>query len=381
MSDNWASQITWQNLIIGILTSLVAAGIVAAVSRFIVHNTKAQVWLQKKFRRSLSDRVRGNPKQARKSLIGWLRSDQDKRGAHLGQFGNGANLNEEKLFQTSREKLEAKPRLYLTGWPCFVLNELGFGNDQISLAVNGIERLLKQDLIEVSLGASAHTPPDTQPTIISYRHTIRAIQILARVSPNHPSVSRVVGRMLDQANCWQNPDGGWKQCDKERTDSDLWGSSYALALLADLLRNQQIRPPKGREQAHTALSNTMNYLKEQWHQNKWQYGGASSEQNGVQIFHETVSVFKRHDKLFFAELCNWIRSWLDPNGLVREAYYQACREVTIASANARVGYALFLIDESSSAWKPLALRAIDGFEAGVNSADAAFLLHMVGKLR
>lgn len=371
----------WQNLIIGILGSLVAAGIVAIASRVMFHNSKPQQWIRKRLRRSLADRFRRDPKQATKSLVAWLLNDQDKHGAHLGQFGSGANLNEERLFQTSREKLEAKPRLYLTGWPCFVLHELGLGKAQISLAVEGIERLLKDSAIEVSLGASAHTPPDSQPTVISYRHTIRAIQILARVRPEHSSVKRIVGRMLDEANCWQNPDGGWKQCDKERTDSDLWGSSYAFALLGNILRDQQIRSTKGKAQAHAALSSTADYLKEQWHHNKWRYGGASSEQNGAQIFHETVSTFKRYDKVFFDELCKWVTSWLDPNGLVREAYYQACREVSIASSNARLGYAFFLIDQSSSNWRPLALSAIDNFEAGVNSADAAFLLHMVESLR
>src|SRR5207237_5824932 len=106
---------TWQNLIIGILGALLAAGIVAMFSRLILSNSRVRQGIENRFRKSLGDRFTHDPKQALRSVMRWLRRDQDKYGAHIGQFGSGANLNEERLFQTSREKLEAKPRLYLTG--------------------------------------------------------------------------------------------------------------------------------------------------------------------------------------------------------------------------------------------------------------------------
>jgi len=370
---------SFTNLLIGIIGSLLAAIIAAVFSRAFLRNNVTQKYLHQFFGYSLGKSLRRDPRKAIKALVRWLADDQSTHGVHFGQFGSGANLREERLFQTSREKLEAKPRLYLTGWPCFVLHELGLGNKQKVLAAEGLRRLLKDGPVEVSLGASQQTPPDSQPTIRSYRHTIRAVQILARLNPNNPNISLILGLMLDKRNRWQNPDGGWKQCDKERTDSDLWGSSYAFALLAAALRDQLVSQDI-KDTVHESLGNTMKYLKEEWQKTRWSYGGASPEQNGVQIFHETIATFKRYDKLFAEQLQSWVSSWLSPSGLLSDSYFQACHEVTLASANARVAYALFLAGEPTSTWRPLLLVAVNQFEQGANSADAAFMLHMVSHL-
>jgi hypothetical protein len=203
---------------------------------------------------------------------------------------------------------------------------------------------------------------------------------LARIESSNRFIPPILGLVLDERNGWQNPDGGWKQCDRERTNSDLWGSSYALSFLASLLHDQLIVSSEAKDKAHAFIFETMKYLKDEWYQSGWKYSGASSEQNGVQIFHETINTFDRYDKVFAEELRSWVKKWLSPNGLVSDSYYRACHEVSFASANARVAYALFLAGEPQSIWEPLVLAAVGQFEEGVNSADASFLLHMLSEL-
>lgn len=373
------TETTMKNLIIGVVGSLVAAVIVALVSAFLAP-AKISRFYVRVFRRTLAKKLKQDPQKAMDMIVGWLKRDQSRRGIHFGQFGSGANLQEEKLFQDTREKLEAKPRLYLTGWPCFILHRLGLGKHQLSLVSAGVKRLLKNGPVEVSLGASEQTPPDSQPTIRSYRHTIRGAQILAVLEPDHSLVSQIVALMLDRRNGWQNIDGGWKQCDRERTASDLWGSSYAAGFFARLLQEPNF-DAGARKKMHEMLIETIDFLKRDWYQNGWRYSGASSEQNGVQIFHETFQVIKVYDPSFAAELRKWIKGWLSPNGLVSDSYATKCKKMTFASINARVAYAFFLAEEGSSLWKPLCLAAIDRFEEGVNSADASFLLHMISEMK
>ena len=368
-----------KNLIIGIAGSLVAAMIIWLVSAFFAP-AKISRFYVRVFRRTLTKKLKHDPQKAMDMIVRWLSRDQSRRGIHFGQFGSGANLQEEKLFQNTREKLEAKPRLYLTGWPCFILHRLGLGQGQLSLAASGVKHLLENGPIEVSLGASEQTPPDSQPTIRSYRHTIRGAQILAILEPDHRFISEIVALMLDRRNGWQNTDGGWKQCDRERTGSDLWGSSYALAFFARLLQEPNF-DVEARKKMHELLIETIGFLKRDWYQNGWRYSGASSEQNGVQIFHETFQVLDVYDPPFATELRKWIKGWLSPNGLVSDSYSMECKKMTLASINARVAYAFFVAEEAPSVWKPLCLTAIDRFEEGVNSADASFILHMISEMK
>lgn len=377
-----------ENLITGVIGSLIAAGIIALLSYLFLRNLSvrrlidAVAYYLPTFTTPLGSKLRSNPQKAVKTLVRWLGNDQSRKGEHYGQFGSGANLREEKLFQNSRERIEAKPRLYLTGWPCFVLHDLGLSTTYLSLAVQGIERLLKKEgLIRVSFGAAEKTPPDRQPTACSFRHTIRAAQILSRIDSDNKHIHHILSLMLDERNQWQNPeDGGWRQCDRERTESDLWASAYSLAFLSDLITRQLLSTEEAKSRARAVIPATVEYLKEEWHRSFWAYGDASSEQNGVQIFHETIKTLKRHDAPFANKLCEWVRGWLSPAGGLSEAYFQACNEVTLASANARVAYALFLTGEPRALWEPLLITAVDRFEEGMNSADASFLLHMIAEL-
>src|ERR1051325_5447202 len=139
---------SFTNLLIGIIGSLLAAIIAAVFSRAFLRNNVTQKYLHQFFGYSLGKSLRRDPRKAIKALVRWLADDQSTHEVHFGQFGSGSNLREERLFQTSREKLEAKPRLYLTGWPCFVLHELGLGNKQKVLAAEGLRRLLKDGPVE-----------------------------------------------------------------------------------------------------------------------------------------------------------------------------------------------------------------------------------------
>lgn len=72
--------------------------------------------------------IRDNEEVVRE-LFSFIKKDQDLYGPFLGQFGRGTIREEAKRYLTGPEKLNTKPRLYLTGWPIFVLTKY---EDQLS---------------------------------------------------------------------------------------------------------------------------------------------------------------------------------------------------------------------------------------------------------
>ena len=176
--------------------------------------------------KSFHEKVQAKPRSAIRYFLRWLGRDQNLVGNHRGQFGKRASFKEERLFLTGAENLKVKPRLYLTGWTCFILSELKLGERYLNRAAHGIEVLLQEGIVKVYQGATSKTPPDRQPEIVSYRHTIRADQILSVLNYDMKTVAEVLGRMLDERNGWQNSEGGWAQCDEEFIESELWASTY-----------------------------------------------------------------------------------------------------------------------------------------------------------
>ena len=369
-------------IVTGIFASLIAALVISLVSKAVVQtgvltrfNDKSKLLLFKSGS-SFRKRVLANPQSAIKFFTRWLGRDQSLVGTHKGQFGKRASLMEEKLFQTGKEKLKIKPRLYLTGWPCFILAELNLGEKYLRRAVSGIKELLEGGSVKVYLGATAKTPPDRQPRIVSYRHTIRAVQILVAMKRGKEIVAEVVGRMLDPKRGWQNKDSGWAQCDEEYTESDLWASTYALKLLHAIHQRKVELPEKVHKSAKLAISPTIDFLEREWRESGWAYGNASSAHNGIQIVHETIWILKEYRPKLAQELLQWVKTWLTPATTVSELYYEECPGVLRSSNDARVSYALFQAGESSDVWIHSYESALSGFRAGVNCVDVAILLHL-----
>jgi hypothetical protein len=334
-------------------------------------------------RASVPETLGSGPESAIPLLVRWLEEDQSDELQHFGEFGRRADLKEEKLYITNKvESIEAKPRLYLTGWPCFVLKRYGLAQNALARAQEGLELLLgTEGVIRVSLGAAPGMAPDARPTLISLRHSVRAAQILLTLDSSNRLGWEIIGKMLDPKLNWQRPDGGWSQCEGWKS-SDLWASAYAIRLLHMLETMADSPYQVSVAVCQERIARTADYLETQWRAAKqWTYGQASSARNAPQIAHEVFPVLRIYTPGLSNAVHDWLLSWLTPAGTLSARYIESCNKVTPASANSRIAYALFVAGDPALVWVPLFEHAVNGFEQGVNSADAAFLLHMAIALK
>lgn len=181
--------------------------------------------------------------------------------------------------------------------------------------------------------------------------------------------------MIDPHKAWQNDDGGWPQFDSDRR-SDLWATTYGVALLHTVSTGVEPCFEAHRKHTDPIVKGGIDFLKKEWRKSRWKYAKASSPHNGIQIFHELHDCLKTRDHDFLIELHQWVLQWLTPSGTLGPSYIEACDSVTVPSANARIAYALFQYGDPDRKWEACFEAAMRTFNAGVNSADAAFLLHM-----
>lgn len=163
---------------LSIASSIVAAIIMAATRKW-WHDTKFALMTSETVRMLVPNVLRRDRelledrKRATTYLLKWLRQDQSRREPHLGEFGRRAAPEEERRFQNRVADFAAKPRLYLTGWPCFVLHQLQLGEHSLALAMAGMRRLLADGPVQARATVATH--PEALATTANYRHTLRAV--------------------------------------------------------------------------------------------------------------------------------------------------------------------------------------------------------------
>ncbi|MCG8408434.1 MAG: toll/interleukin-1 receptor domain-containing protein [Phycisphaerales bacterium] len=312
-----------------------------------------------------------------KVLVEWLMEDQSKEGHHFGQFGRHVDASEEAFFQPNKEEvLSLKPRLYLTGWPCVILARHGLAEQQVMLAAEGANRLLRHEVVHVSQSSAPDMPPDSTPVIVSFRHSIRAAQILLDVGKHLEKVRGILGRMFDPSLGWQNKDGGWGQSAQFR-ESDLWASVYAAALLQKLLVHATFFVRGETKNVEVILQRTVDYLEEKWTESKWAYGSVPPEQNASNVFIDVARVFEQRANPLYTAVLQWLSTAIEPtSGTIRESLFEKCPRFTRAQANTRFAYAFFLGGHLQERWKTLYDMALSHLDESVNSADVSFLLDM-----
>ncbi len=325
-----------------------------------------------KARSTRPDSIMSSRQSATDYLLDWLRRDQDKRGVHSGEFGKHAPIREERQFQSAPTDLATKPRLYLTGWPCFVFCELGFSDAALHLAIKGVRRQLAAGSVRALATIPSH--PEHLSTVENIRHTFRALQILHRLTPDDPLVVRVLGEVLDPRRLLQQADGGWPHF-AGRKRSDLWATTYGTSLLHSVETASTLRLGEPND-AHERVRAALVFLKHEWERTRWAYAEASSAHNAVQIYHELAVCLRGVDPSFLDELISWVLQWITPSGMLSASYLDACDHVTWPSANARVAYAIFQYSIDDRRWRVLFEEAMREIAVGINGADAAFLLHM-----
>lgn len=325
-------------------------------------------------------------------LISYLYRDLDIKGFHKGQFGKGQRKDEEKRYQTSSEKLDTKPRLYLTCRPSMVLYSIpqNWRTERMLFFVKkGIYELMKNGWVRVGAGASIFTVPtasSTQGSIVSYRHTIKAVQILLELDDFSQIVKDVLGHMIDPSSNMQNEDGGWKQCDAVFVASDMWGSAYAMEFLTTAIDKAE-KLKLSADQINSIeekLLLTLEWFKREWKTSKWSYGKVPKEENAPILFPEISKTLLKYDLALVHEFLAFIKNYLDPLRTPKIDYLNKLKIVGECAASARLSYCFYLARdynvEYENTWKPLFNYAFERKHFGYNSVDAAMLLDIENHL-
>lgn len=325
-------------------------------------------------------------KEAIRIAIAFLQKDQDTTKFFFGQFGRCASKAEEKKYQTGSERLDTKPRLYLTGWPVFVLVKHKGYKPHFSRMLEDVKRgilsLADDSWIRVGMGATDFTHPLRPSSEISYRHTIRAAQILLAINPNSRLPKTVLGRMLDHTRDIQTEQGGWRQCNIEHKSEDLWASAYAVGFLWSCLKHSEALKitQDVAEEIRGSLNSTLTWLQNRWNEDQWKYGGASSEENAPILFHEVAAAATEYRPDIVRAVLSHFESYLDSLSHPNSMYISKTEGVTPFVLSVRLAYAFFITDgyyENQAKCESLKEYAITQLKEPYNSADAAMLLDML----
>lgn len=337
-------------------------------------------------------RVAGQVKEFAKiveTLLTYLNEDLERDGFFRGQFGRGQRIVEEARYQNTKQSLDTKPRLYLTGWPVFVLlkhRRRVASNEMLPVVRDGLLDLLKDDWIAISAGAHRFSDPLSRghaKGIISYRHTIRAVQILMALDPKSELPKRVLGRMLDPTADMQTKTGGWRQCDVNFREEDLWGTSYATGFLNTcILQSANLRiNAQTVNRATNALKHTLTWLNKKWIEEAWSYDKVPSEENAPIVFPEVFgSAIIRAPKLARSVMSTF-ETYLDSSNQPTSYYLKKNTFVGQCAAATRLAYSFFLARGLRPNYRQrvLTLRdyALRHIDHEYNCVEAAMLLDIL----
>jgi hypothetical protein len=332
--------------------------------------------------------VQASPQKTVETLVSYLRNDQEKSGIHCGQFGRGQRLAEEGRYQTAKEAMDTKPRLYLTGWPVFILlnHSKIESREMLSAAKNGIQSLLTDSWVLISMGAHRYTSPVASGyshRVISYRHTIRAAEVLLAIDNTNSTAKAILGRMLDQTAEMQTKAGGWRQCDTDFPDEDLWGSAYAAGfLLACLDRADALGLDENAvHKAKGSLERTLSWLHKRWGEDSWVYDHVPPEENAPLLFSEISDASVRYRPKLANAVLNALESYVDATRQPTSLYLDKNKIVGPCAAAARLAYCFFKTREfretNNEKWRALLSYSTSHVQTGYNCVEASMLLDMI----
>lgn len=85
--------------------------------------------------------------KAHRRLLRLLLRDQSRWGRHFGQFGRSASLAESPKWNSTKERQSTKPRMFMTRWPCYVLDRHQIAPRALRRAMRGIRHLFVKGYI------------------------------------------------------------------------------------------------------------------------------------------------------------------------------------------------------------------------------------------
>ena len=286
-------------------------------------------------------------------LVNLQLDQQTSDGPLKGQFGAlTERRGEEQHYnaELSESALAVKPRLFLTGWPVFVLiknRQLNAVERMLNDAANGINRLLHDGwILEPGIAGATQYPDMPLARVWSFRHTVRAAQILMAIAPESQMPTMTLRRMLDSDIAMQTAAGGWKKSSDGSTKEDLWASTYATAFLHSFARTPMARTltPDQRTKLDGALARSWNWLESCWSEaaDHWAYGRVPTAENAPYVFCELALVSQDRWPEFFTDVLKTFDSYLTDFNTPTEAYFTQAANPGRFSATCRLAYSYFL---------------------------------------
>jgi hypothetical protein len=310
----------------------------------------------------------------RAQALAALREDQSIDGAHYGQFGKSADLENEEKYQSGAEDVAHKPRMYLTSWPAIVLKKRNHLKSNVALAVRGVEAMMVRGSVRVAQ-TSGEVSPTKRRFLISYRHTISACLMLVLIRGWSHKETAVLGEMLDPSGHWQNKDGGWAQCDKVHTKSDLWASAYAARFLHAAVNSQDLSGDQVRASA-AALERTVTFFATSWRQHRWKYKDMTLEEVVTDMLIEVGAVLHALDQDLLREVLGHVNQWIGLGGGLTHSLVRKCEGVSQFALQARMAYALHQARRPRQEWLPVFDHVLRHRHEHANAAELAFMLDM-----
>lgn len=378
------------------LSASLSAFIVAVAIELVFHGVRKESLfglIYRKLKRGGNKSYNPNTEKDLNRLIDrfntFLINDQEAGGLHPGQFGLYHRVKEEEGYNPKLSAvLSAKPRLFLTRWPVVVLlkyPELIKSQEMLTKAKNGVVDILKDDWVPVLMGATTKPHPESNESlehIITYRHTMRAAQILLDIDPKLPTPKIILGRMLDPASDMQTSVGGWRQCKTVFTDEDLWASVYATDFLFSCLGKTEVLQidESTISQIKETLRSTINWLKEQWKNDYWSYGKVCSEENSPHVLSEIYYALREYDRELLNEVLDHLSGFLDASGQPSIGYIEKLQKPGNFSAIMRLAYPHYLArsesQKNNELWQNLFINGVRNIKYGYNCVDVAMALDM-----
>lgn len=300
--------------------------------------------------------------------------DQSTSGTHKGQFGASVSLSESEQYG-DKEDMETKPRMYMTRWPCLVLGRYRLAPLAVAFAVENVTRLFSGGRILGRDAYAASRVDRPQRIICNFRHTMCGALLLLEQTGWNQITRRVLGEMLDAADPWQVPCGGWKGV-SSRSEADLFASLYAIRLLNAVILLGGDAPGFARDPLEP-LHRSLDYLERQWDKNGWQFSDLSSEETFPQAFIEISDVISRHRPRLHQRVVARLLDQLNSTGGLSASYKQKSDPlVSEERHHARLAYATYLAEQPFAVWGSLAGSALSGRLDRMYAAELAFSLDM-----
>jgi hypothetical protein len=379
-------------MIEGIIASLVAAGIAAAIT-FLYRCGYLHVIIDEVMFHISPSGVREQrllPKETtaiQTHLVRRLLRDQSRFGQHRGQFGKSCDALHSEKWQAkgSGENLNLKPRIYLTYWPVIILHKHGLAPRSVNLAITGVAALFTDGRIPVYTSAPESSPTKRE-LKWNHRHSMAGAHLLAIDQPNNNVTLSVIDQMLDHRNSWQESSGGWWQTSDKKNQPDLWASVYALKLL-DFVSSTGIEAlQKQTSLVQSAIERTLSYLETEWDTRHWgESGKLLTEENLVSMFIDLAPILLRYSPRLGAKCIAAMKEWLSPGGDLSKGYLATLETqatpICAEQAYARMAYAFHLSQDDSVNWRPWFEKAARCSRDRLFSSELAFLLDISFKYK